>query len=52
MQLVTMHHGMTVMTIRYVGEEAASEKNTFVLRLKVRCFREGGQMVNDRGQLQ
>lgn len=33
-----------------VGEEAASEKNTFVLRLHVKCFRDGTQMVNDRGQ--
>lgn len=29
-------------------EEAASEKNTFVLRLKVACSRDGTQMVNDR----
>ena len=45
-----MQNGMTVVATIYVGEEAASEKNTFVLRLKVRCFRECGQMVNDRGQ--
>ncbi|DBA69252.1 TPA: hypothetical protein ACH3X2_012994 [Trebouxia sp. C0005] len=29
-------------------EETASEKNTFVLRLKIMCTRQGAQMVNDR----
>ena len=33
----------------FVGEETASEKNTFVLRLQVTCKRHGTQMVNDRG---
>lgn len=32
------------------GEETASEKNTFVLRLQITCKRQGTQMVNDRGE--
>ena len=32
------------------GEETASEKNTFVLRLQVTCKRQGTQMINDRGK--
>ena len=43
--LLTWYNGCT-------GEETASEKNTFVLRLKVMCTRQGAQMVNDRGQHQ
>jgi len=43
-----IHALLTLLTA--AGEETASEKNTFVLRLKVMCTRQGAQMVNDRGQ--
>lgn len=43
-----VHALLTLLTA--AGEETASEKNTFVLRLKIMCTRQGAQMVNDRGQ--
>ncbi len=47
---VAITHALLTMLMFCAGEETASEKNTFVLRLKVMCTRQGAQMVNDRGR--